>query len=174
MQILDPFIFGALIFGGGATMMAFHWDKIFRLKFKDQTDEEQQFFRTQYKRRMITSGMITLVGILFVIYRFLPEKSLSKVWVIAIVLLLVGAIMILALVDFAAMRKLLQIQGVKTAAATRDLADELQRLRKLAKEKKKSGQTDDDRNTDHQESDSTGPTESQSNESESDRPHKDQ
>ena len=68
MENLDPFIFGALTFGGGATMMALHWDKKFRLKFKEQTDDESRFHRSQYVRRMITSGLIALVGILFMVY----------------------------------------------------------------------------------------------------------
>lgn len=142
MKFIDPFIFGALIFGGGASMMALHWDKVFRLKFKEQTEEEEKFYRSQYFRRMITSGMITLIGILFMVYRFLPEKSLIKVWVIAVVLLLVGTVLILALIDFSSLRKLYLIQGLHTAKATRDLADELQRLRKEANKKKQEGSTE--------------------------------
>ena len=135
MENLDPFIFGALIFGGGATMMALHWDKNFRLKFKEQTDDEFRFHRTQYIRRMITSGLIALVGILFMVYRFLPDKSIARVWVIIVVLLLVGTLLVFAIIDFFSLYRLRQIQGVKTAKATRELADELRRLRQKAKEK---------------------------------------
>ena len=133
--------------------MALHWDKIFRLKFKEQTDEEKKFYRSQYIRRMITSGMITLVGILFMVYRFLPAKSLTKVWVIAGVLLLIGTILILALIDFSSLRKLYLIQGLHTAKATRDLADELQRLRQEAQKKKKQeGPPAEDRTDEKQDS----------------------
>jgi peptidoglycan/LPS O-acetylase OafA/YrhL len=137
MENLDPFIFGALIFGGGATMMAFHWDKNFRLKFQQQTEEESRFYQRQYMRRMVTSGLIAWVGILFMVYRFLPDKSILRIWVIAVVLLLVGVLLILALVDFASLRKLQKIQSGATAKATRDLADELKRLRTEANDQKR-------------------------------------
>ncbi|MEC9092066.1 MAG: hypothetical protein VX438_05115 [Planctomycetota bacterium] len=137
MENLDPFIFGALIFGGGATMMAFHWDKNFRLKFQQQTEEESRFYQRQYMRRMVTSGLIAWVGILFMVYRFLPDKSILRIWVIAVVLLLVGVLLILALVDFASLRKLQKIQSGATAKATRDLADELKRLRTKANDQKR-------------------------------------
>ena len=137
MENLDPFIFGALIFGGGATMMAFHWDKNFRLKFQQQTEEESRFYQSQYMRRMVTSGLIAWVGILFMVYRFLPDKSILRIWVIAVVLLLVGVLLILALVDFASLRKLQKIQSGATAKATRDLPDELKRLRTEANDQKR-------------------------------------
>jgi len=137
MENLDPFIFGALIFGGGATMMAFHWDKNFRLKFQQQTEEETRFYQRQYMRRMVTSGLIAWVGILFMVYRFLPDKSILRIWVIAVVLLLVGVLLILALVDFASLRKLQKIQSGATAKATRDLPDELKRLRTEANDQKR-------------------------------------
>lgn len=145
MKFIDPFIFGALVFGGGASMMALHWDKIFRLKFKELSDDENRFYRGQYLRRMITSGMITLIGILFMVYRFLPTKSLTKVWLIAAVLLLVGTVLIMALIDFSSLRKLYQIQGLQAARATRDLADELHRLQKEAKAKKKPSEESEEK-----------------------------
>lgn len=117
--------------------MALHWDKVFRLRFKEITEEERSFYGDQYVRRMWTSGMITMVGILFMVYRFLPDRSLAKVWIIAVVLLLVGTILIMGLIDFSSLRRLYQIQGRRTAQATRDLADELHRLRKKAEQKKR-------------------------------------
>ena len=137
MDKLDPFIFGTIIFGGGAAMMALHWDKAFRLKQKQQTPDEFRFYRRQTIRRMITSGLIALVGILFMVYRFLPEKSIVRVWLIALVLLLVGIILVFAMIDFSSLRKLYAIQNQCAANATRDLAQELQRLREAADLKKK-------------------------------------
>lgn len=132
----DPFYLGALIFGGGLTLMAFHWDKMFRLRSKELDEAETKYFRAQYQRRMITSGLITVVGILFMVYRFMPAKSIAKVWIIAIVLLLIGTILIFALIDFASLRQLTHIHGVKSVEATRDLADELKRLKEKARKKK--------------------------------------
>lgn len=123
-------------------MMALHWDKVFRLRFKEQSTDESEFHRKQYVRRMLTSGLITLVGILFMAYRFLPRKSILRIWLIAGVLLLVGIILVMAFMDFMALRKLFRIHDTQAANATRDLADELRRLREKSRAKNSEDPTD--------------------------------
>ncbi|MDG2469670.1 MAG: hypothetical protein P8M80_10360 [Pirellulaceae bacterium] len=141
MDNLDPFIFGCLVFGGGATMMTLHWDKHFKQKLQDRPEEEGQFHAKQYRRRMITSGLITLVGLLFMVYRFLPSNNVSRLWLIAVVLLLIGTILILALIDFRSIGLLYQLERKQAAGASRSLADELGQIKRKLKAKKEASGT---------------------------------
>lgn len=141
---MDPFYFGCLVFGGGATMMGLHWDKRFRERQANHSDEESAYHESQYHRRMLASGMITLVGILFMIYRFLPQQSVIRVWWIAAVLLIVGGIVVIGLFDFSSITRLFAIQQKKSADAARVLAEELKEMRRQAELKKaNSSQLDD-------------------------------
>ena len=94
-------------------MMTLHWDKHFKQKFQDRPEEEGQFHAKQYRRRMITSGLITLVGLLFMVYRFLPSNDVSRLWLIAVVLLLIGTILILALIDFRSVQTFISKKDVQ-------------------------------------------------------------
>ena len=132
---MDPFVFGCVVFGSGAAMMGLHYDADFRQKFQDLSDNEAEYHKRQYLRRMIASGMITLIGILFMIYQYLPQKSIIRVWMIGLVLILVGCVVVLGVMDFGSITRLLAIQRQKSADSAKELADELVRIKKKRQEK---------------------------------------
>ncbi len=141
---MDPFVFGCLVFGGGAAMMGLHYDSDFRQKFKETSDEEAAYYKKQYYRRMIASGMIALVGILFMVYRLLPDRSIIRVWLIGLVLILVGCVVVFGAIDFGSINRLFAIQRKKSADSAKQLADELARIKKNRRE-----QTEGDRQDNH-------------------------
>ena len=141
---MDPFVFGCLIFGGGAAMMGLHYDSDFRQKFKETSDEEAAYYKKQYYRRMIASGMIALVGVLFMVYRLLPERSITRLWLIGLVLILVGCVVVFGAIDFGSISRLFAIQQKKSADSARELADELARIKKNRREQAKGEPQDID------------------------------
>jgi len=141
---MDPFVFGCLIFGGGAAMMGLHYDSDFRQKFKETSDEEAAYYKKQYYRRMIASGMIALVGVLFMVYRLLPERSITRLWLIGLVLILVGCVVVFGAIDFGSISRLFAIQQKKSADSARELADELARIKKNRREQAGGKQQDID------------------------------
>ena len=133
---MAAFIFGCLIFGGGAAMMGLHWDTRFKQKFLELSDDEANFHRRRYRRRMTTSGMIALVGILFMIYQFVGDRWV-KAGLVVTVLILALIIVIFAFIDMGSVAKLYRLERKASATATRNLADELSRLKQKAKKKRK-------------------------------------
>ena len=93
------------------------------------TDEDYRFFRGQYYRRLVTSGLIGVIGLTMLGHLALRDlRAISILWLG--VLLLVGSVLVLALVDWAASRGFVKRHMAEHAKVREQLLADVQRLRK--------------------------------------------
>ena len=112
--------------------------------------------RVDFARNLFAAGGIEAKTAPAMAVSFMEGYNLPYGKIMATSTLIVIPVLIFALIDFASLRQLTHIHGVKSVEATRDLADELKRLKEKARKKKAkeraSGNKDSEPGTPNKES----------------------
>lgn len=125
---------GAALILLGLGLMRSHWLSWQRTEQEPHLERfDYQHYRSRYRRRMQTSGMIAVIGLLIALGDMLPLLRRDGTWFAIYwfgVLILVLWIVLLALGDLFATRSHSEIALSRLEGQRRELEEELLRLRK--------------------------------------------
>ncbi len=124
----ETILFAAALMGLSATLVVIHLRAWRKRDHGGLTDEDYLFFRGQFQRRLLTSGLIGVIGLAMLGHFWtLDLRSATILWLG--VLSLVGGVLLLALLDWLASRRFVQRHLVEHAQLRQRLLAEAKELR---------------------------------------------
>lgn len=123
--------FGAVLLVIAGIMLDSHRRTWHIERQNDDTDEKhRRASRARYSRRMLTSGLIALMGALLLVHTLIPERPLPYLLYLFSLVLLCGAIILLGFIEWFAISVSMREAREQSKESRKQLESEIRKLRK--------------------------------------------